>query len=57
MTPKEEAMHLEVKALLEFAPRDAEAQRIYNDALEIFFSQHARDILVILDIYFMSQYK
>lgn len=49
LTPKEEAMHLEVKALIELKPTDAEALYIYNAALSMFFETNAKEILGILD--------
>lgn len=49
LTPKEEAMHLEVKALIELKPSDAEAMYIYAAALNMFFDRHAKEILSILD--------
>lgn len=41
------SMHLEVKALLDFKPKDDEEKYIYNRALEEFFNTHAKYILGI----------
>lgn len=49
ISPKEEAMHLEVKALIELKPTDAEAMYIYNAAASMFFERHTREILDIID--------
>lgn len=51
LTPKEEAIHLEVKALKEFKPAhiDQEAKYIYNKACEEFFNSWTIEILEMLD--------
>lgn len=51
LTPKEEAIHLEVKALKEFKPNnlDQETKYIYHKACEEFFDSWTREILDILD--------
>jgi hypothetical protein len=51
LTPKEEAIHLEVKALKEFKPSnmDQESKYIYNKACEEFFDAWTKDILDMLD--------
>ena len=49
LSPKEEALHLEVKALKEFKPIDKESMYIYAAALNMFFDRHTVDILNILD--------
>ena len=59
LTPKEEAIHLEVKALKEFKPThmDQEAKYIYNKACEEFFDSWAREILEMLDTYLIERSK
>lgn len=57
MTPKEEAMHLEVKALKEFKPVDKESMYIYAAALNMFFDRHTNEILNILDEYLAERSK
>lgn len=49
LTPKEEAIHLEVKALIEFKPSDQESKYIYTKACEEFFDSWTREILSMLD--------
>ena len=49
LTPKEEAIHLEVRALKEFKPTDQEAKYIYNKACEEFFDSWSKEILDMLD--------
>ena len=51
LTPKEEAMHLEVRALIELAPRNEEEKYIHGLALTMFFETNAKEILSILDQY------
>lgn len=57
LTPKEEAIHLEVKALLEFKPDNQEAKYIYTRACEEFFDSWSKDILDILDKYLTAKSK
>ena len=49
LTPKEEAIHLEVKALKEFKPTNPESKYIYTRACEEFFDSWTKEILDILD--------
>ena len=57
LTPKEEAMHLEVRALRELKPKDPESMYIYAAALSMFFDRHATEILDILDKHFKDKNK
>lgn len=59
LTPKEEAIHLEVRALKEFKPTamDQETKYIYNKACEEFFDSWTREILDILDKHFTQKSK
>lgn len=61
LTPKEEAIHLEVKALKEFKPIklhiDQETRYIYNKACEEFFDSWSTDILDIIDKYLTAKRK
>lgn len=55
LTPKEEAIHLEVKSLKYFKPTDPEAKYIYNKACEEFFDSWTREILDILDAHLTAK--
>lgn len=59
LTPKEEAIHLEVKALKEFKPVnlhiDQETKYIYNKACEEFFDSWTSEILDIIDQYLTAK--
>lgn len=57
LTPKEQAMHLEVKALIELQPRDEESKYIHGLALTMFFETNAKEILSILDLHFKQKSK
>ena len=61
LTPKEEAIHLEVKALKAFKPInlhiDQETKYIYNKACEEFFDSWSKEILDILDTYLTHKAK
>lgn len=57
LTPKEEAIHLEVRALREFKPTDQEAKYIYTKACEEFFDSWTREILDILDQHLAAKAK
>lgn len=57
LTDKEQAMHLEVKALLELKPSDPESVYIWAAALNMFFDRHAKEILSILDTHFKQKSK
>lgn len=55
LTPKEQAIHLEAKALIEFKHSDQESKYIYNKACEEFFDSWTRDILDIIDQYLTAK--
>lgn len=59
LTPKEEAIHLEVKALKELRPnlKDQEAKYIYYKACEEFFDSWYKEILDILDSHLSNKQK
>lgn len=59
LTPKEEAIHLEVRALKEFKPTnmDQETKYIYTKACEEFFDSWTKEILDILDTYLTHKAK
>lgn len=57
LTPKEEAIHLEVRALKEFKPTDQEAKYIYTKACEEFFDSWTKEILDILDTHLTAKQK
>lgn len=59
LTPKEEAIHLEVRALREFKPTsmDQEAKYIYSKACEEFFDSWTKEILDMLDKYLTERSK
>lgn len=57
LSPKEEALHLEVKALKELKPTDMESMYIYAAALNMFFDRHTKEILDILDQHLTAKQK
>ena len=57
LSPKEEALHLEVKALKELKPADMESMYIYAAALNMFFDRHTKEILDMLDKYLTERSK
>lgn len=57
LTPREEAIHLEVKALREFKPTDPEAKYIYTKACEEFFDSWTAEILDMLDQHLTNKSK
>lgn len=57
LTPKEEAMRIEVRSLIELKPSDPEAMYVYSLALTMFFEQYSKEILDILDLHFKHKMK
>ena len=57
LTPKEEAIHIEVKALIDFKPSDQESKYIYTKACEEFFDSWTAEILDMLDKHLSNKSK
>lgn len=59
LTPQEEAIHLEARALIELRPltKNHETKYIYERACEEFFNSWTKEVLDIVDKYLIERSK